>query len=48
MRPGNLPIKIKAQAADRMIEVEFDPRVMSKDEAIAAARKIQALVEPKA
>ena len=48
LRPGNQPVKIKAQIADRIIEVEFDPRVTSRDEIASLAREFQSLVEAQA
>lgn len=48
LRPGNIPIKIKAQVGNRNIEAEFDPRVTNKDDVVALVREIQALLEPKA
>jgi hypothetical protein len=44
LRPGNRPIKIKVQVADRSVELEFDPRITSKDDAVTLAREIQAMV----
>jgi hypothetical protein len=44
LRPGNQPVKIKVQVKDRSVEIEFDPRVNSKQEMIVFARELQVMV----
>lgn len=42
LRPGNRPVRVRLQAADKALEVEYDPRTMTADDVDALVASLQA------
>ena len=47
LRPGNHLVKIKVQSRDDSMDIEFDPRSISKDEVMHLASHIKAQLLPR-